>query len=61
MAALQQAIHDIDRPLADFCRSALSIAVIARETAEFDSDGLADARQWAKPTLTGQSRTSAVR
>jgi hypothetical protein len=24
--------------------------VIPRETAEFDSDGLADARQWVKPT-----------
>jgi hypothetical protein len=48
--------------LADFCRSALSIAAIPRETAEFDGDGLADARQWAKPTyavekLRGQIRT----
>jgi len=26
--------------------------VIPLETAEFDSDGLADVRQWAKPTLS---------
>jgi hypothetical protein len=34
--------------------------VIPRETAEFDSDGLADARQWAKPTLSGHRSTAAL-
>jgi hypothetical protein len=34
--------------------------VIPRETAEFDSDGLADARQWAKPTHCGPSRTAGI-
>jgi hypothetical protein len=31
--------------VADFCRSALSIAVVPLETVEFNGAGLADARQ----------------
>jgi hypothetical protein len=38
--------------LADFCRSALSIAVIPRETTEFNGAGLVDARQRSKTTQT---------
>ena len=51
---------EVERPeVADFCRSALSIAVIPLEIAEFNGAGLADDRQWAnldpKPTVVNVS------
>jgi hypothetical protein len=46
MTAIGRTFRALERlKVADFCRSALFIAVIPRETAEFDGDGLADARQ----------------
>jgi hypothetical protein len=45
--------------VADFCLIVLRKAAVPLETAEFDSDSLADVRQRAKPTLCGPSRRAA--
>jgi hypothetical protein len=54
-ASRQVFLHRQCPVLADQRTIVRSELVIPLEIAEFDSDGLADARQWAKPTRSGRS------
>jgi hypothetical protein len=61
MAAIRKGFRHAELPvLADQRPIVRSEPVMPRETAEFDSDGLAGGRQWTKPTPFCRSPTAAI-